>query len=141
MLPGYPVATVGAVITKNENGTRYVLLALRNTEPFKNYWSLPGGHIDPYETAEQAIIREIKEEVGLDLTPRFLFYFDEIIPDKEIHAVVNVFTGSATGTLQVAPAEIQAARWVPIDEALQMKLAFLHRDIIQKYATTSATKA
>lgn len=130
-----PTATVGAIITKVENGTHFVLLALRNTDPYKGYWSLPGGHIDCYETVEQAIIREIKEEVGLDLAPRFLFYFDEIIPEKGIHAVVCVFDGKARGTLQVAPAEIQAVRWVPIDEALQMTLAFFHQNIIQKYLT------
>ncbi|MDZ7264408.1 MAG: NUDIX hydrolase [candidate division KSB1 bacterium] len=141
MISGLPVATVGAIITKNENGKQYVLLALRNTEPFKNYWSLPGGHIDRYETAEAAIIREIKEEVGLDLTPRFLFYFDEILPEQNIHAVVNVFAGDARGTIQVAPAEIQAARWVPIHEALQMTLAFFHRDIIQKYVTMAIKDA
>jgi len=128
-----PEATVGAINTKVENGTRYILLALRNTEPYKNFWSLPGGHIDPCETVEQAVIREIKEEVGLDIQPEFLFYFDEIILDKNIHAVVNVFKANATGTVNVAEDEILAARWMTFQDALSMQLAFLHHDIIRQY--------
>jgi len=128
-----PEATVGAIITTIENGITSILLALRNTEPYKNYWSLPGGHIDLNETAEHAVIREVKEEVGLDLQPRFLFYFDEIIPEKNVHAVVNVFAGDVSGNIKLAEGEILAARWVAIDEALRMELAFLHREVIQKY--------
>jgi 8-oxo-dGTP diphosphatase len=133
MLYRSPEATVGAIITKVENGITSILLALRNTEPYKNYWSLPGGHIDPYETAEHAVIREVKEEVGLDLQPQFLFYFDEIIPEKNVHAVVNVFAGHASGNIKLSEGEILDARWVAIDEALKMELAFLHRAVIQKY--------
>ena len=128
-----PEATVGAIITKVEAGTKSILLVLRGTEPYKNYWSLPGGHIDPFETVEHAIIREVKEEVGLDLNPEFLFYFDEIIQEQNIHAVVNVFTGRATGKIKLMPGEILDSKWVAIDDALKMELAFFHRDIIEKY--------
>lgn len=128
-----PEATVGAILTKEEAGRKYVLLVLRGIEPYQNYWSLPGGHIDPFETVEHAVIREIKEEVGLDLAPKFLFYFDEIIPEKNIHAVVNVFTGEATGNIKLMPGEILDSKWIAIEDALQMELAFFHRDIIEKY--------
>lgn len=136
-----PEATVGAIITKQEVGTESLLLALRNTEPYKNYWSLPGGHIDPYETVKQAVIREVKEEVGLDIEPEFLFYFDEIIPERGIHAVVQVFHARANGHVAVSPDEILAARWVSIDEALSMPLAFLHREIIRQFREQTKDKA
>lgn len=128
-----PEATVGAIIIKEEAGTESILLALRNTEPYKHYWSLPGGHIDPYETVKQAVIREVKEEVGLDIEPKFLFYFDEIIPERQIHAVVQVFYAKANGQATVSPDEILAARWVSINEALSMPLAFLHSEIIRQF--------
>jgi 8-oxo-dGTP diphosphatase len=45
-----------------------ILLIKRRTPPFKGYWALPGGRVDPGETVEQTIVREVKEETGLDVT-------------------------------------------------------------------------
>ena len=45
-----------------------LLLIKRRTLPFKGYWALPGGRVDPGETVEQTIVREVKEETGLDVT-------------------------------------------------------------------------
>jgi ADP-ribose pyrophosphatase YjhB (NUDIX family) len=42
-----------------------VLLAKRTKPPFK--WSFPGGSIEPGESAEQAAVREVREEVSLDI--------------------------------------------------------------------------
>jgi 8-oxo-dGTP diphosphatase len=45
-----------------------ILLIKRSTPPFVGYWALPGGRVDPGETVEQTIVREVKEETGLDIT-------------------------------------------------------------------------
>jgi 8-oxo-dGTP diphosphatase len=53
-----------------ENPKHEVLLLLRDNKPeiaYPNHWSLVGGHVEEGETAEQAAIRELSEEVGLDL--------------------------------------------------------------------------
>lgn len=58
-------AAVGVIISdKNHN----ILLEVRAKEPRKGYLALPGGFIDPDESAEAAVIRECKEEIGVEVT-------------------------------------------------------------------------
>lgn len=54
-----------AAIVEFSNGK--ILLVRRSTPPFKDYWALPGGKVDAGETVEQAVVREVKEETGLDV--------------------------------------------------------------------------
>ncbi len=51
-----------------------VLFTVRNVEPDKGKWDLPGGFIDPNETAEEAACREIKEELGIEISTSELKY-------------------------------------------------------------------
>jgi 8-oxo-dGTP diphosphatase len=44
-----------------------ILLIKRDTVPFRGFWALPGGRTEPGETVEQTIVREVKEETGLDV--------------------------------------------------------------------------
>lgn len=56
--------TVTAIIEFQNNK---ILLVKRGTVVFKGYWALPGGRVDSGETIEQAVVREVKEETGLDV--------------------------------------------------------------------------
>src|SRR4029453_7454392 len=56
------VACVGAVV---HDAAGRLLLIQRGHEPSRGLWSLPGGRVEPGETAEQAIEREVLEETGL----------------------------------------------------------------------------
>ena len=59
-----------------------ILLARRGQQPHKGCWAPPGGYIEQGETAEQAAVREIHEEVGLALEPSCLLPFGVFsIPD------------------------------------------------------------
>ncbi|MCX6695101.1 MAG: NUDIX hydrolase [Candidatus Altiarchaeota archaeon] len=44
-----------------------VLLMKRTREPWKGLWGFPGGHVDSGELPEDAIVREVREETGLDV--------------------------------------------------------------------------
>ena len=135
-----PETTVAAIVTSVENGKTQVVLIRRGSEPYKGRWWLPGGHIDLYEPAMDAIVREVKEETGLDLNARFVRYFDEVIPAHDIHAVVLVFEGPGTGTLQAQPGEVTEIGWFSLDEARALPLAFRHNQILDEIAHEPAIK-
>lgn len=59
------IPCVGAVI-KDE--AHRMLLILRGHEPGKGLWSIPGGRIEPGETDQEAVRREVSEETGLEVT-------------------------------------------------------------------------
>jgi ADP-ribose pyrophosphatase YjhB (NUDIX family) len=61
---GLRIPCVGAVI-KDEAGR--MLLILRGHDPGKGLWSIPGGRIERGESDEEAVIREVREETGLEV--------------------------------------------------------------------------
>lgn len=58
------VLTVDALIADADGR---ILLIERGTEPFKGSWVLPGGLVDPGETVQESCIREVEEELGLNV--------------------------------------------------------------------------
>lgn len=74
-----PRATVTAVIIKNKK----VLLVKRTEEPFKGWWDLIGGYMNEKEMPEDAMRRELKEEMGVDAALKFLNFFPGTASWKE----------------------------------------------------------
>jgi mutator protein MutT len=56
----------GAAITENSK----ILLVKRRRSPEANHWGLPGGKVEPGERVEDAVIREIGEELGITIQLR-----------------------------------------------------------------------
>ena len=132
-----PVATVGAILTQTIDDTEHILLTKRNVEPFKGRWCMPGGHIEAYETALDAVKREVREETGLEFDPVFFGHCEEILPEVNFHAIVLFFTGTPSGTAVADPKEVAEIRWFPLRECLTMPLAFIHNDVLRSYGNAS----
>jgi len=78
--PERPIVGVGAVIV--EAGK--VVLVKRRYEPLAGRWSLPGGTLELGETLETGVVREMREETGLDVeVGPVIEVFDRIILDAE----------------------------------------------------------
>ncbi|GGM66793.1 NUDIX hydrolase [Longimycelium tulufanense] len=83
-------------------------------------WSLPKGHIEPGETAEQAAVREVAEETGI--TGRVLgalgtidYWF--VADDRRVHKTVHHFLMQAVGgELSDEDVEVTEVAWVPLGE-------------------------
>ena len=81
-----------AVIIENEKNE--ILVATRAKDPAKGTFDLPGGFIDMYETAEEAVYREVLEETGLRITSvHYLFSIPNIylFSGFEVHTVDMFF--------------------------------------------------
>jgi len=76
-----------AVLLFNEKGE--LLFTRRAIEPHRGKLDLPGGFVDPMETAENAAIREIQEELGVEI--HSLKYFCTF-PNEYIFSGYSVFT-------------------------------------------------
>ena len=78
--PERPIVGVGAVIVQAGK----VVLVRRRYEPLAGRWSLPGGTLELGETLETGVVREMREETGLDVeVGPVIEVFDRILMDEE----------------------------------------------------------
>ncbi len=94
-----------------------ILLVERGKEPFKGYWSLPGGIVETGEKLEQGIRREVLEETGLEVEPLSMFeIFERIMPDAEgkteYHYVLIDYLCRPIGGRLAAASDVSRVAWV-----------------------------
>src|SRR5215831_16357990 len=129
----YPEPTVGALIANSEGK---ILLA-RSHKWFDNY-TLPGGHIEVGETMVEAVIREVKEEVGLDVDVEEMLLMQEAIFAREFykrkHFIFIDFACKAKNEkVKLDENEIQDYIWVYPGAAYNLKLDSFTRKTIDRY--------
>ncbi len=128
-----PVIEVRAEAILVRNGR---ILLVNHVKRGASYWVLPGGHVEHGETLEQALAREMKEELRLDVSVGTLaVVHDYIVPGR--HVVNHAFRVSAPGEPEAVPqGALKAAKWVPLGDLgridLRPPIAMALRDIIEK---------
>ena len=114
------VAAYGVIVDAGK-----ILLAHWN-EAGHSGWTLPGGGLEPYETCEQAAVREIREETGYDaelgnllgVDSRFVEPADRFEPhERPLHALRVIYRARITGGALADEADgtTDEARWFPLD--------------------------
>lgn len=114
--PNAAAATVAVIV----NDKHELLCVRRDREPAQGTLDLPGGFVDPNESITEGLIREVREEVGAEVTDfKFLFSLPNIYPFSG-HLV---HTADAFFRCRIASAENIAAHddaaavlWIPIPE-------------------------
>jgi mutator protein MutT len=111
--PDHPVLAVGAVVVRDGK----VLLVLRGREPGRGLWSLPGGIVHPGETLKAAVVRELREECGIEVAvAETAEVVERLIPDAEgrlqYHYVILDYRAKWLQGELTASEEVEDARWV-----------------------------
>ena len=103
-----------------------VLLIQRAVDPAKGKWSLPGGYMDAGEMPQEALKRELQEEVGLSVKIGELIEIFPMVNDEEERiGIVLAFGGEPTGSPDIpfVADDAQDAGWFSPDE-IPSELAF-----------------
>lgn len=129
----YPEATVGALVA---NSKGEVLIVRSNK--WRNKYTVPGGHIELGERAEDAIKREVKEETGLDVySVKLLLVQQAIYPVdyyKHEHFIfLDYLCSSLNSEVKLDGRELQEYVWIKPDEALELDLEDYTKNFVLKY--------
>ena len=108
-----PIPVVSCAVINNNR----ILLLKRAIDPFPGKWALPAGHVEPGESAEASIVREVKEETDLDLEVRYWFSMGREIENG--HAYLSMTFLAHTDNEKVTIDEESLDwKWVPLEEAV-----------------------
>lgn len=102
---------------------RAALILTRRAETLRDHagqWALPGGRIEPGETAEQAALRELHEEVALELgAGAVLGRLDDFVTRSGYVITPVVVWADAARAMRPNPDEVQSIHRIPIDEFMR----------------------
>lgn len=125
-----PIVTVGALIFDPEDR-----LLLIKTHKWGDRYGLPGGKIDEGEPMAAAVVREVKEETGLDVWDVHFALAQDCIQSEEFykpaHMVLLNYTCRSEGGIVQLNEEAEDFVWVTPAEALQMNLNTPTRRLIE----------
>ena len=117
------IEVVAAVIRKGDK----IFATQRGYGEWKDWWEFPGGKMEPGETPEEALVREIREELGTEISvDKFLHTVDWDYP--KFHLTMHCFMCSLkTEALHLneheaarwlGEGDIHSVKWLPADEIL-----------------------
>jgi len=131
--PEHPMVGVGAIIVQNGK----ILIVRRSSEPGKGKWSVPGGLVELGETVEQAVVREVREECGLDVeVDRLIDVVDSMTFDRngrlKYHFIILDFFVKIKGGELRPGDDAKEAMWVPLEEVENYDLTKTFKEFLKR---------
>lgn len=133
MVQLYPEATVGALVV-NQKGE----ILLVGSSKWDSKLTVPGGHIELGERAEDAIRREVKEETGLDVEPVELLLVQQAIYPKDYHKhehfiFMDYLCRATDSSVKLDGRELQTYTWVRPEDALTLDMEEYTKNFVLKF--------
>ena len=115
--------SAGGVVYRREGDGIEMALAARRTRRGELAWGLAKGAIEPGESEEQAAVREVLEETGLEVDVeadlgdiRYFYVWEDVRVRKRVHFFLMRMTG---GDVADHDTEMEDVRWFPLRSAAQ----------------------
>lgn len=112
--------SIHAVAGILQNANKLLVAQRPVGKPYSGYWEFPGGKVEKQEAGEQALKRELHEELGIEIiSSQHLFNHTHSYPDKNVLLevwLVSQFSGEPQSK------ENQELRWVTQSEMKQLQL-------------------
>jgi 8-oxo-dGTP diphosphatase len=128
---------IAAIILENAKGE--FLLALRDNKPgipFPNHWDLIGGHVEEGETPEEALVREYKEELDLDLKEYTFYKKVECLKGDAYDNIKYIYSGKINIPIEeITLLEGERPQYFSREEIPDVKFANIIKSIVLDYIT------
>ncbi len=126
---------IAAIILENDKGE--FLLYLRDNKPgipFPGHWDLIGGHVEDGETPERALVREVKEELDIDLKEYTFFRRYECLTGDAYENIKYIFTGNINIPIEeITLLEGVRPQYFTREEIPHVKFANILKSIVMDY--------
>ena len=126
---------IAAIILENDKGE--FLLYLRDNKPgipFPDHWDLIGGHVEEGETPGEALVREFKEELDLDLKEYTFYKKYECLTGDAYENIKYIYSGKINLTIEkVTLLEGVRPQYFSRREIPNVKFANILKSIVMEY--------
>jgi 8-oxo-dGTP diphosphatase len=130
-----PASASAALVVRGHE----VLLVRRGIEPFKGWWGLPAGYQEYDETPEETVIRETREETGLEVAIERLFAVCYTRDDPRKRANLVAYLCREVGGELMAGDDAVEAGWFPL-HALPPDIAFANNRLLLSRLVAERTR-
>lgn len=128
--------SAGGVVYRRDDGALELALAARRTRRGDLAWGLAKGAIEPGESEEQAAVREVLEETGLEVEVesdlgdiRYFYVWEGVRVRKRVHFFLMRATG---GDVEHHDAEMEDVRWFQLPTAIKRATYKGEREVIER---------
>lgn len=125
------IIKVVAALLFNERGEILITQRPRGSH-LAGLWEFPGGKIHPDETPEAALIREVKEELDVDIQVDALFWQGTFDYTEKVVDLSFYTCSFINGFQQVTPIEVDDFRWVPVHQLSKFEFPPADTELINR---------